>query len=85
MYGSVTTATVDAAGRGGRATARSSLKVATSRAGGVGASVGGTGVVEGTDGADWVGGRASGSDVAEVPAVLALSVPVRGVGALDSS
>jgi len=33
-------------------------------------------VVEGTDGADRVGGRASGSDVAEAPAVLALSVLV---------
>jgi len=42
-------------------------------------------VVEGTDGEDRVGGRASGSDVAEVPAVLALSIPVRGVGSLDSS
>jgi len=42
-------------------------------------------VVEGTDGADWVGGRASGSEVAEAPAVLALSIPVRGVGTLDGS
>jgi len=59
--------------------------VATPRAGGVRAAVGGAGVVEGTDGANWVGGGAPGSDVAEAPAVLALGIPVRGVGLLDSS
>jgi len=54
----------------GRTTARSSLKVATSRAGRVGAPVHCSGVVEGADGANWRGGGASGSDVAETPAVL---------------
>jgi len=33
-------------------------------------------VVEGTDGANRVRGGAPGSDVAEAPAVLALSVPI---------
>jgi len=54
MYGSVVTARVDTAGRGGRTAARSSLMVATSRAGGFGASVGGTSMGEGTEGADAV-------------------------------
>jgi len=67
----------------GRTTARSSLKVATSRAGGVGASVHRTGVVEGADGANGRGGGTPGGDVAETPAVLALSVSVGRVGAFN--
>jgi len=46
---------VNAAGRRGRATARNSLSVATSRACGVGAPVHGAGVVEGADGANGIG------------------------------
>jgi len=74
---------VGAARPSGRTTARSSLKVATSRAGGVGAPVHGTGVVEGANGADGVGRGAPGRDMAISPAVLALRVFIRGVGALN--
>jgi len=69
----------------GRTTARSSLKVATSRAGGVGASGHRTGVVEGADGANGRGGGAPGGDMAESPAVLALRVPIGRVGTFNSS
>jgi len=69
----------------GRTTARSSLKVATSRGGGVGAPVHRTGVIEGADGANRRGGGAPGGDVAETPAVLALSVPIGRVGAFNIS
>jgi len=76
---------VRAAGRRGRATARNSLSVATSRAGGVGAAVHGAGVVERADGADRGGGGAPRSNVAVTPAVFALGVPIGGVGALNSA
>ena len=67
---------VDATWWRGRATARSSLKVATSRASGVGVPMHGTGVVEGADGANGRGGGAPGGDMAVTPAILALGVPV---------
>jgi len=67
--------TVDTAGGRGRATARNSLSVASSRAGGVGTSVHGPGVVEGTNGANGVGRGAPRGDMAVAPAVLALRVP----------
>jgi len=51
--------------------------------GGVGTAVHGTGVVEGTDRANRVGGRAPGGDVTETPAALALLVPMGGVCMLD--
>ena len=54
MNGGVRSATVDATGRRGRTAARSSLNVVTSRTGGIGASVCGTGVVDGANGADGV-------------------------------
>jgi len=69
----------------GRTTARRSLKVATSRASGVGAPVHCSGVVEGADGASVRGGGAPGSDVAQSPAVLTLHIPIGRVGALNSS
>ena len=69
----------------GRTTARSSLKVATSPAGRVGAPVHCADVVEGADGANGRGGGAPGGDVAETPAVLALSVPIGRVGAFNIS
>jgi len=59
--------------------------VATSSAGGVGASVGRTGVVEGTAGADRIGMRSSRGDVAISPAVFTLRVPIGGVSALNRS
>jgi len=43
----------------------------------------GTGVAEGADGADGVGGGASRGNVSETPAVLTLCVPIRGVCAFD--
>jgi len=61
----------------------SSLKIATSRAGAVGTAVGGTGVVEGADGADRVGGWAPGGNMAEAPAVPTLRIRIGGVGPLD--
>jgi len=76
---------VDATRWRGRTTARSTLKVATSRAGGVGAPGHGSGVVEGTDGANGRGGGAAGGDMAISPAVLALRVPVGRVSAFNSS
>jgi len=45
----------------------------------------GTGVVEGTNGANRVDGGAPGGDVTETPAVLALRVAIGGVGALNRS
>jgi len=81
MYGSVFTATVDATGWRGRTTGRCSLKVATSRAGGVGVRMVGTGVVEGADGADWVRGGASRGEVAKRLAVRIMRVPDERVGA----
>ena len=83
MSRSVGPAAVGAPRWGGRATARSSLKVATSRAGGVGASVHGTGVIEGTDGADGPSSWTPGGDMAEPPAVLALRVPIGRVCSLN--
>jgi len=59
------------------------LSVATSRAGRVGTSVHGSGVVERTDGADRVDGGAPGGNVSEAPTVLALRVPIGGVCSLD--
>jgi len=76
---------VDATRWRGRATARSSLKVATSRASGVGAAMHGTGVVEGADGANGRCGGAPRGDMAITPAVLALGVPVGRVRAFNSS
>jgi len=69
----------------GRTTARSSLKVATSRASGVGAPVHCSGVVEGADGANGRGGGVPEGDVAESPAVLTLCVPIGRVGTFNSS
>jgi len=43
----------------------------------------GSGVVERTDGAKRVDGGAPGGNVSEAPAVLALRVPIGGVGSLD--
>jgi len=63
----------------------SSLKVPTSKAGRVRASVHGTDVVEGADGANSVDGGTSRGDVAVAPAVLALHVPIGGVSALNRS
>jgi len=43
----------------------------------------GAGVVERTDGANRVDGGAPGGNVSEGPTVLALRVPIRGVGSFD--
>jgi len=80
----VVRSTVNTAGRRGRATARNSLSVATSRAGRVGTSVQGAGVVQGVYGADGAGRGASGGDMTVSPAVLTPRVPGGRVGALDS-
>jgi len=80
---SVGPSAVDQPRWGGRATARSSLKVATSRASGVGATVHGTGVIEEADGADWASGGARGGNMAEPPAVLALRVSIGRVCTLN--
>ena len=45
----------------------------------------GTGVVEGTKGANRVDGWAHGGDVSEAPTVFALCVPIGGVGAFNRS
>ena len=86
MSRSVGASTIDATLWRGRAIARSSLKVATSRAGGIGAPVHGPGVVasEGADEANGRGGGAPGGDMALSPAVLALRIPVGRVGAFNS-
>jgi len=76
---------IDTARWRGRTTARSSLKVATSTAGGIGASMHSSGVVEGADGANGRGGRAPGGDMAIPPAVLALRVSVGRVCTFNSS
>jgi len=85
MSRSVGASAIDASRWRGRTTARSSLKVATSRASGVGTSVHGSGVVEGADRANRRGGGASGGDMKVTPAVLALRVPVGRVGAFNGS
>jgi len=74
---------VNAAGRRGRATARNSHSVATSRAGGVGPRVHGAGVAERAKGANWISGGAPGGDMAVSPAVLALRVRVGRVGTFN--
>ena len=71
--------TVGAACRGGRIQVKNRLKVAAAGAGRVGASVLGTGVIEGAQGADRSFGQAAGGDVTEAPAVPALGVAVGGV------
>jgi len=82
---SVGASAIGAARWRGRTTARSSLKVATSRAGEVGAPMHCSGVVEGADGANGRGGGAPGGDVAESPAVFTLSVLIGRVGAFNVS
>jgi len=74
---------VDAAGRGGRTAVKKRLKVAAAGAGRVWASVVGSAVVEGAQGADGVFGLASWCDMAEAPAVSALGVTVGGVNPLN--
>jgi len=53
------------------------------RAGGVGATVHGSGVIEGADGTNRIGRGAPGGDMAVAPAVPTLRVPIGGVGAFN--
>jgi len=59
---------VGTAGRGGRTTVKNRLKVNPAGAGRVWASIVGSGVIEGAEGADEVFGLASWGDVAQTPA-----------------
>ena len=74
---------VDAVGQGGRTAIKNRLMVAAAGAGRVWASVVGSGVVEGAQGADGVFELASLCDMAEAQAVSALGVTVRGVSLLN--
>jgi len=77
--------TLGAAGWGGRPTVENRLKVAAARANKVWASMVGSGVVEGAEGPDGVFGLAPRGDVAEGPAISALSIAVGGVGPLNGA
>ena len=83
IKGTVIFPAVGPAGRGGRTKVKNRLKVAATGAGRVWASMVGSGVVEGTAGADGVFGLSTRSYVANAPAISALSTAVGGVGPLD--
>ena len=76
-------AAVGAAGEGGRTTVNNRLKDAAAGAGRVRASMVGSGVMERTEGREGVVRLESWCDLAETPAISALSIAVEGAGPLD--
>ena len=83
LKGRVVFSAVEALGRGGRATIKNRLKVAAAAAGRVSASVVGSDVAEGPEGADGVSGLGPWCDVAQARAVPALGIAVGGVSPLN--
>ena len=83
IQGRTSFAAVGTAGLGGRTPVKNRLKVAAAGAGRIRASVLGTGVVEGVQGAHRILRFALRDDMTETPPVPALSVAVEGVCPLD--